>query len=81
MGKPLRLGLAGFGLVGRRHATAISATQGVELAAVIDRVDIALGTHPVFQETRCEIGSCGRKAAIHFRHLTLSSAWLATFSP
>lgn len=36
MGKPLRLGLAGFGLVGRRHATAISATQGVELAAVIE---------------------------------------------
>jgi predicted dehydrogenase len=36
MDKPLRLGLAGYGLVGRRHAAAISVTQGVELSAVIE---------------------------------------------
>lgn len=36
MGHPLRLGLAGYGLVGRRHATAISMAPGIELAAVVD---------------------------------------------
>lgn len=34
--KTLRLGLAGFGLVGERHAAAIAAAPGVELAAIVE---------------------------------------------
>lgn len=36
MAKPLRFGLAGYGLVGRRHAAAISQTAGATLAAVVE---------------------------------------------
>ena len=42
MGTPLRLGLAGYGLVGRRHAAAISVTEGVNLSAVVEPDTAAL---------------------------------------
>lgn len=44
MGTPLRLGLAGYGLVGRRHAAAISVTDGVDLSAVIEPDAAALAS-------------------------------------
>jgi predicted dehydrogenase len=36
MGEPIRLAIAGLGLVGKRHADAIRQVEGVDLAAVID---------------------------------------------
>ncbi|OSQ52695.1 Gfo/Idh/MocA family protein [Marivita geojedonensis] len=36
MAKPLRFGLAGYGLVGRRHAASISQAAGATLAAVVE---------------------------------------------
>ena len=36
MGEPIRLAIAGLGLVGKRHADAIRQVDGVDLAAIVD---------------------------------------------
>lgn len=41
MGAPIRLAIAGLGLVGKRHADAIRHVDGVELAAIVDLTEDA----------------------------------------
>ncbi|MDX6255716.1 MAG: scyllo-inositol 2-dehydrogenase [Frankiales bacterium] len=47
---PVRVGLLGYGAIGREHATAVQATEGLELAAVCDadptRLDAAQALAP-----------------------------------